>query len=50
MKLIPVNTCDETNSDDGLYLNKTIEAHNMIIVARANFHENNKYYECLYKF
>ena len=43
------------NSDDKLLLNKTIETHSMIIVARAVFHENNKYYsqvfweECLYK-
>ena len=32
------------NSDDGLPLNKTIEIHSIIIVARAVFHENNKYY------
>ena len=43
------------NSDDKLLLNKTIETHSMIIVVRAVFHENNKYYsqvfweECLYK-
>ena len=43
------------NSDDELPLNKTIEIPCMIIVARAVFHENNKYYpqvfldECLYK-
>ena len=43
------------NSDDGLPLNKTIEIPCMIIVARAVFHENNKYYpqvfldEYLYK-
>ena len=41
------------NSDDELPLNKTIEIPNMIIVVRAVFHENNKYYpqvflnECL---
>ena len=32
------------NSDDELPLNKTIEIHSIIIVARAVFHENNKYY------
>ena len=32
------------NSDDELSLNKTIEIPGMIIVARAAFHENNKYY------
>ena len=43
------------NSDDELPLNKTIEIPSMIIVVRAVFHENNKYYaqifldECLYK-
>ena len=43
------------NSDDKLNLNKTIEIPSMIIVVRAVFHENNKYYpqvfsgECLYK-
>ena len=43
------------NSDDELPLNKTIEIPSMIIVVRALFHENNKYYprvfldECLYK-
>ena len=43
------------NSDDKLKLNKTIEIRSMIIVVRAVFHENNKYYpqvfsdECLYK-
>ena len=43
------------NSDDKLPLNKTIEIPSMIIVVRAVFHENNKYYsqgflyECLYK-
>ena len=41
------------NLDDELP-DKTIEIHGMIIVARAIFHENNKYYpyvfidECLY--
>ena len=42
-------------SDDALPLNKTIEIPTIIIVVRAVFHENNKYYpqvfldECLYK-
>ena len=43
------------NSDDKLPLNKTIEVPIMIIVVRAIFLENNKYYpqvfldKCLYK-
>ena len=43
------------NSDDKLPLNKTTEIPSMIIVVRAAFHENNKYYpqvfldEYLYK-
>ena len=43
------------NSNDDLPLNKTLELHNMTIVVRAVFHEDNKYYpqvfleECLYK-
>ena len=43
------------HSDGELPLNKTIEIPSMIIVVRAVFHENNKYYpqvfldECLYK-
>ena len=43
------------NSDDYLPLNKTLEIHRMIIVFRAIFYENKKYYpqvyldECLYK-
>ena len=43
------------NSVDDLPLNKTIEIHYVIIVARAVFNENNKYYpqvfldECFYK-
>ena len=43
------------NSDDELLLNKIIEIPSMIIVVRAVFHENNKYYpqcfldKCLYK-
>ena len=43
------------NSDDELPLNKTIEIPTITIVARAAFHENNKYYpqvflgECLYE-
>ena len=32
------------NSDDDLPLNKTIEIRSMIIVVRAIFHDNNKYY------
>ena len=42
-------------SDDKLLLNKTIEIHSMIIVIRAVFHEDNKYFsqffwdECLYR-
>ena len=42
-------------SDDDLHLNKAIEIHNVAIVVRAVFHENNKYYsqffldECLYE-
>ena len=32
------------NSDDELPLNKTIEIPSMVIVVRAAFHENNKYY------
>ena len=32
------------NSDDDLPLNKTPEMCNMIVVVRAVFHENNKYY------
>ena len=43
------------NSDDELPLNKTTKIPSMIIVVRAVFHENSKYYpqvfldECLYK-
>ena len=43
------------HSDGKLPLNKTIEIPSMIIVVRAVFRENNKYYpqvfsdECLYK-
>ena len=32
------------DSDDDLPLSKTIETHNLAIVVRAVFHENNKYY------
>ena len=32
------------NSDDKIPLNKTIEIPSMIIVVKAAFHENNKYY------
>ena len=53
--------CDEKytkiklNSDDKLPLNKAIAIPAMVIVVRAIFYENNKYYpqvfldECLYK-
>ena len=34
----------EFDSDDELPLNKTVEIPSMIIVVRAVFHENNKYY------
>ena len=43
------------DSDADLPLNKTIEIHEVTIVVRAVFHENNKYYpqvfsdECLYE-
>ena len=43
------------NSDGKLTLNKVIETPSMIIVVRAVFHKNKKYYpqafidECLYK-
>ena len=43
------------DSDEDLLLNKTIKISSMIIVVRAIFHENKKYYprvfldECLYK-
>ena len=43
------------NSDDVLSLKKTLELCSIIIVVRAVFHEDNKYYpqdfldECLYK-
>ena len=33
------------NMDDKLAVNKTIEISSMIIVVRAVFHENNKYYQ-----
>ena len=45
----------KSNSDDELPLNKTIDIPSIIIVVRAIFLENNKYYpqvfidECLYK-
>ena len=32
------------NSDDELPLNKTIKIYTMIIIVKAVFHENNKYY------
>ena len=43
------------NSDDNLPLKKTLELHNMVMIVRAVFHEDNKYYphihldESLYK-
>ena len=43
------------SSDDKLPLNTVIEIFSMIVVVRAIFHQNNKYYqqisldECLYK-
>ena len=43
------------NSNDELKLNKAIEIHSIMIVARAIFNENNKHYpqvfldECLHK-
>ena len=43
------------NTDNKLSLNKAIKIPNMMIVARAVFHDNNQYYpqvfldECLYK-
>ena len=43
------------DSDDDLSLNKMIEIHNVTIVVRAIFYENNEYYpqvfsdECMYK-
>ena len=43
------------NLDEWLPLNKTIEIPSIVIVARAIFHENNKYYpqvcldDCFYK-
>ena len=42
-------------SDDNLLLNKTLKLHNLTIVVRSGFQENNKYYpqifldECLYE-
>ena len=45
----------KVNLDDELPLNKMTEIPSMIIVVKAVFHENNKYYpqvfldECLYK-
>ena len=32
------------NSDDDLLLRKTLELHNIIMIARSVFHEGNKYY------
>ena len=45
----------KSNSQDLLPLSRTIEIHSMMIVVRAFFHKDNKYYpqvflnECLYK-
>ena len=45
----------KSDSDDDLPLDKAIEIHNVTVVAKATFCENNKYYphvfldECLYK-
>ena len=36
------------NLNDDLSLKKTRELHNMLIVVRAVFHENNKYYPQLF--
>ena len=44
-----------SDSDDQLPLNKMIQITSMIIIVRADVHENNKYYpqvfldDCLYK-
>ena len=52
MKLVEL----KFHSDDNLSLNKTIEIPIVIIVVRAVFHENNKYYpqvfldKCLFKY
>ena len=43
------------NQEDDLHMKKKLELHNMVIVVRSVFHEDNKYYsidfldECLYK-
>ena len=43
------------NLDDNLPLNKTLKLHNLTIIVRSVFQEDNKYYpqvfldECLYK-
>ena len=53
--LITLITKNSIDSDGDLPLNKTIEIHEVTIVVRAVFHENNKYYpqvfsdECLYE-
>ena len=42
------------NSDDNLLLNKILKLHNLTVIARSVFQEDNKYYpqifldECLY--
>ena len=46
----------EFNSEDNLPLNKILKLHNLTIVARSVFQDDNKYYqqffldECLYEF
>ena len=42
--IIKLNMKIKFNSDDDLPLKKTLEIRNMIIVARAAFHEDNKNY------
>ena len=37
------------NSDKGFPLNNKIEIHSKIIVIRAIFHENNKYFHTLFQ-
>ena len=43
------------NSDDDLFLKKTLELHKIIMLVRTVFHEGNNYYqqsflgECLYE-
>ena len=45
LTLVPTNESkDKINKDDKLPINKTIKIPIITIVARAVFHENNKYY------